>query len=247
MKALIVDNQPEIREGLILMLQTYCPQITELREADGVASGVKAVHEFKPDLVFTDVEMDDGTGMDFLSRLPEINFQVIFITAYNKYAVDAFRFAAIDFLLKPIEPDLLITAVQRAVESSRKQKMIDQLSVLNGKMKSGNDEKRIVLKDQKAIYVVKVSEVVFLQADGVYTHFNLINGDKIMVSHNIKEYDEALTPYGFMRVHNSYLVNLALIRKFDKADGGSLIMEGNSAVPVSTRKREVILDYLKNI
>lgn len=247
MRALIVDNQPEIREGLILMLKTYCPNITDIYEADGVATGAKAVHDFKPDMVFTDVEMDDGTGMDLLSRLPEINFQVIFITAYNKYAVDAFRFAAIDFLLKPIEPDLLVTAVQRAVESSRKQKMIDQLSVLNGKMKSGNEEKRIVLKDQRAIYVVKVSELVFLQAEGVYTHFNLMNGDKIMVSHNIKEYDDALSPYGFMRVHNSYLVNLALIRKFDKVDGGSLVMEGNSVVPVSTRKREIVLDYLKRM
>jgi two-component system, LytTR family, response regulator len=247
-KTLIVDNQPEIREGLRLMLERYCPQVTELREANGVAEGLKTIYDYQPDLVFTDVEMDDGTGMDMLSKLKDIKFQVIFITAYNKYAVDAFRFSAIDFLLKPIDPDQLAESVQRAYENVKRNTMIEQLSVLNNKMNPlGADEKKLVLRDQKAIHIVKISDIVYLHAEGVYTTFDTVSGEQIVVSRNIKEYEEILSSYGFVRVHNSYLANMEHVHKFDKADGGSLVMSNKAVVPVSTRKKDVVLEYFKNL
>lgn len=230
------------------MLERYCPQVTELREANGVAEGLKTIYDYQPDLVFTDVEMDDGTGMDMLSKLKDIKFQVIFITAYNKYAVDAFRFSAIDFLLKPIDPDQLAESVQRAHENVKRNTMIEQLAVLNNKMnQAGADEKKLVLRDQKAIHILKISDIVYLHAEGVYTTFDTAGGEQIVVSRNIKEYEEILSPYGFVRVHNSYLANMEHVHKFDKADGGTLVMMNKAVVPVSTRKKDVVMEYFKNL
>ncbi len=247
MKTLIVDDQKEIREGLRLMLEKFCPQVTSIHEADGVVAGIRAIHEIQPDLLFTDVEMQDGTGMDMLNKVQDINFQVVFITAYNKYAVDAFRFSAIDFLLKPVEPDLLAEAVKRASFRAKQNELMSQLSVLNNRMRNSDEEKKIVLKDQKAIYVIKVSDIAYLQAEGVYTHFFIGNGEKVMVSKNIKEYEELLEGFGFMRVHNTYLVNLNRIVRFDKTDGGSLVLDGGQTVPVSSRKKDALLEYLKSV
>lgn len=247
MKALIVDNQKEIRAGLKLLLQKYCPVIKEISEADGVVSGLQAIYDWKPDLVFTDVEMDDGTGMDMLSQVKDPSFQIIFITAFNKYAVDAFRYSAIDFLLKPIDPELLIESVQRASENLRKQSMAEQLAVLKAQFGASITERRIVLKDQKAIHIAKVADLIFLRADGVYTEFTLVGGEKILMSKNIKEYEELLGETEFIRVHNSFLVNTSHIQKMDRSDGGTLIMTDKHEVPVSSRKKEVVLDYLRKL
>lgn len=247
MKVLIVDNQEEIRKGLKLLLEKYCPQVREIQEAEGVVSGLRKIHEYQPDLVFTDVEMDDGTGMDLLAKVPEINFQVIFITAYNKYAVDAFRFSAIDFLLKPIDPEHLIESVQRAVDNMKRISLTEQLSIFSSQYNQVKEEKKIVLKDQKAFHIVKVGDLIFMRAEGVYTEFQIVGGERIVMSKNIKEYEEMLLGQGFMRVHNSYLINLKHIHKMDRADGGTLVMTEGHNVPVSTRRKDLLLDYLKTL
>lgn len=245
MKALVIDNEKNIRTTVVDLITAFCPQITSVAEADGVVSGLKKIHELQPDIVFTDVEMDDGTGMDMLSKLSDIKFQVIFITAHNKYAIDAFRFSAIDFLTKPINPDELAKSVQKAESNIKNKLFLEQVAVMNEKNLT-KAEKKIVLKELDAIHIIKVKDLICCEASGIYTTFFIDNNKQIVVSKNLKEYEEILEPYDFLRVHNSFLINANKIEKFEKNDGGFLIMEGGQRVPVSQRKKDVVISFLKN-
>lgn len=244
MKALVIDNEKNIRTTVMDLISAFCPQITSVVEADGVVTGLKKIHELQPDIVFTDVEMDDGTGMEMLSKLSEIKFQVIFITAHNKYAIDAFRFSAIDFLTKPINPDELAKSVHKAENNIKNKLFLEQVAVMNEK-NLAKSEKKIVLKELDAIHIIKVKDLVCCEASGIYTTFFIDNNKQIVVSKNLKEYEEILEPYDFLRVHNSFLINANKIEKFEKNDGGFLIMEGGQRVPVSQRKKDVVINFLK--
>ncbi|MDP1802629.1 MAG: LytTR family DNA-binding domain-containing protein [Bacteroidota bacterium] len=248
MRTLIIDNEEKIREGLIKQIKALCPSITDINEATGVQSGVKAILEYKPDLVFLDVEMDDGTGIELIKKLGNFNFQLIFITAHDKYAINAFKLSAIDFLLKPIDAEDLIVAVGKA-EQNLKNKTLDlQFQILQESLSSITiHEKKIVLKDSESIYFVKVSDIVHCKAEGPYTEFYLIPQQKIIISKSLKEYEELLEPFGFIRTHHSHLINIKRIVRFDKADGGTLILENKQVVPVSQRKREQIMELLNNM
>ena len=248
MRVLIIDNEDRIRNGLIKQLKSFCKSITEINEATGVESGIKAIKQFDPDLVFLDVEMDDGNGIDLIKRIGTFNFQLVFITAHDKYAVSAFKLSAIDFLLKPIDPEELISSVNRAGQNIKNRNLEMQFQILQESLSSITvNEKKIVLKDSESIYFVKVADIVHCKAEGPYTEFYLIPQQKITISKSLKEYEELLEPYGFIRTHHSHLVNIKRVVRFDKADGGSLLLENKQTVPVSQRKRDQILELLNNI
>lgn len=251
MKVLIIDNDDAIREGLKKLLLKYCPQVTEISEANGVSSGLENITLVKPDLVFLDVEMNDGTGFDLIQKLEKIDFALIFITAYNKYAVKAFKFSAIDFLEKPIDPLELIVSINKAVEIIEKKSFSNQILVLEESLSQfqnhRKETKKIVLNDGKSMHFVRVSDIVYCKADGAYTEFVFANIKSILISKNLKEYEELLSDYGFYRTHHSILVNLAKVERFDKGNVGNLILEGNIYVPVSTRKKEALMRLLDNI
>jgi two-component system LytT family response regulator len=248
MRVLVIDNEKNIREGVVHMVHEYCPEVTEVNEASGVKSGLDAIKNLSPDIVLLDVEMDDGTGMDLLSQLSEINFELIFITAHNKYAVDAFKYSAIDFLTKPILPDDLISAMDRAANHKESLSLVKQLKVLDNSLNRLNSkEKKIVLKDSNSIYFVDVSDIIRCQSDGQYTEFYLENQKKVVISRSLKEYEELLTPFGFLRPHHSHLINVNKILRFDKADGGNLILQNQDEIPVSQRKKAAILQLLENL
>lgn len=248
MKVLIIDNDSSIREGLTSLLKKLCPQISEISEAEGVATGLRAVSDLKPELVFLDVEMDDGTGFDLVQKLGNYNFQLIFITAHNKYAVNAFKFSAIDFLLKPIDPIDLVVSVNKAMSQQKNRDLEHQIKLLEESLQNINSlkiqDRKIALNDGNVIHYVKVSDIIYCQADGSYTVFYLLNSKKIMVSKLLKEYEDLFSDFNFLRTHHSYLINAAKISKFDKTDGGQLIMEENHFVPVSSRKKEQVLEIL---
>lgn len=247
-RALVIDNETEIRDSILDLVTAFCPDISELSSASNVSSGIEKIRIFKPDLVFLDVELGDGTGMSLLSHFEEIAFDVIFITAHNKYAVDAFRLSAIDFLLKPINPEELVRAVQKVIEKKEQSILFSQLKILNENYKSAiSAERKIVLKDLDSIFFVKTKDIIRCESEGAYTTFHLLNKEKIIISKTIKEYDELLAPFGFLRTHQSHLVNSLYIKRFDKNDGGVLVLEDNNAVPVSQRKKDYILEYLKSM
>lgn len=248
MKVLVVDNEKNIREAIVEMIGNYLTCVSELHEASGVVSGLKKISEVAPDVVLLDVELDDGTGMDLLSKLPEINFHLIFITAHNKYAIDAFKFSAIDFLLKPVVPDELINAFEKVKEQHKNKFLSQQLQVMQDSLnKIASKEKKIVLKDSTSIYFIKVDNIIRCESSGQYTEFFIEGDKKIVISKSLKEYEELLEPYGFIRPHHSHVINTSKILRFDKVNGGSLIMENAKEIPVSHRKKTQILQFLDKL
>ena len=248
MKILVVDNETNIREGVVSMIENFCEDVTEIHEAEGVLSGLVKIEEVSPDVVFLDVELDDGTGMDLLLKLKQINFHLIFITAHNKYAIDAFKFSAIDFLLKPIAPDDLIAAFEKAKQLHKNKYLSQQLQIMQQSLlKIVSKEKKIVLKDSSSIYFVNVNDIIRCESSGQYTEFYFEEAKRIVISKSLKEYEELLVPYGFIRPHHSHLINVNKILRFDKVNGGSLILETLEEIPVSHRKKAEILQILDNL
>ncbi|MCB0402667.1 MAG: response regulator transcription factor [Flavobacteriales bacterium] len=245
MKVAIVDNEEGVREGLKEMLSGFCPEAVFVGEANGVKTGLEMINNVNPQIVLLDVEMDDGTGMDLLSQFEKPEFATIFVTAHDKYAVNAFKFSAIDFILKPVDPEDLITALEKAAHRIASTTMNKQLSVLIDNIRNTNQaHHKIVLKDAESIHFVEVSDILYCMAEGSYTLFKLVNGDKIFVSKNLKEYEKMLDEYNFYRTHHSYVANLNHVVRFDKKDGGTLILKGETHIPVSFRKKEGLVDRL---
>jgi two-component system, LytTR family, response regulator len=247
MKALIIDNEPYLRSALQKLLAQFCPEIRVIEEAQGVQSGLLKIKSFKPDILLLDVEMDDGTGFDLMKQIVDPSFQLVFVTAHNKYAIEAFQFSAIDYLLKPVDPEALQNAVQKAQKNIRNKTLQQQVQVLLQQL-SGmqSQDKKIVLKDLDNTYFIRVADILYCEAEGTYTKFFIQNNNPILVSKNLKEYEAILEPLGFIRTHHSFLANPEKIKLFDKTDGGALILEGGLSIPVSQRKKEYVLQLLEN-
>jgi len=245
MKILLVDNEKEIRMILRDMVFACGEHIVE--EADGVIRGIAKINSFQPDIVLLDVEMNDGTGFDLLKQIMNPSFQLIFTTAHNQYAIQAIKCSAIDYLLKPIDPVELNNSLQKAKEHISTQTMQKQLTVLLQQFSNKSDaEKQIVIKDIDKTYFLKMSDILYCEAEGSYTKFYLTNSEPIFVSRNLRYYEELLSPAGFFRTHHSCLVNPSKIKIYDrKTDCGTLILEGGHSIPVSQRKRETVLSILE--
>lgn len=248
MTILIIDNEGEVRTTIRAMIQSWNPALYRVEEADGVGSGLTAIQQLQPDIVLLDIEMNDGTGFDLLRQLPRPGFRLIFITAFDQYAIQAFRFSAIDYLLKPVDPLQLREALQKAVDMIDNRNLEKQLSVLLQQLSTRpGSAGQIVLKDVEKTYFIQVQDIIYCQAEGSYTRFYLVNNESVFVSRNLRSYEELLSPSGFIRTHHSCLVNPARIRVFDrKTDGGLLHLDGGHRVPVSQRKKDFVLQLLES-
>jgi two-component system LytT family response regulator len=245
MKILIIDNETDLRSALKNLLQLCDIDQLSIDEADSVQSGLHKIKTFDPDIVFLDIEMNDGTGFDLLTQLQHIDFQLIVTTAHDAYAIRAFKFSAIDYLLKPIDPDELEASIQKATENLHGNDLKLQLQILMQQISSNTDvNKKIVLNDKRNTYFIKISDILYCEADGPYTKFFIANESPILVSKSLKDYDDMLSNYGFIRTHHSYLVNATKIKMLDKKDGGILILDDGNHVPISQRKRDAVLDWL---
>lgn len=247
LRTLIIDDEAPVRELISGIVSNYCEQAEICGTADGVKTGVEAIQNLKPDLVLLDVNLTDGTGFDILRRLDEIHFAVIFITAYEKYAVNAFRFSAVDYIMKPVNIDELSSAIEKAAAMTERDTISKQLKNFFENISSRPEDKKIVLKDQKSIYIVKVSDIIRCESDHNYTTFHLISGKQVVVSRTLKDFEEMLTEYMFLRTHQSHLININHIISFEKNDGGFLRMADGSPVPVSKRKRDELMDFFNRI
>lgn len=245
--AVLVEDEVHSIASLRSDIKTYCPQITILGEADSVKSAISIIDSLKPNLIFLDINLGDGTGFDILDKVSHTDFKVIFVTAYDQYALKAFQISAIDFLLKPIIPADLISAVNKFNIHFNSQHFAAQLKVLQeGMIALQVHEKRIVLREQDAIHFIKTVDIIRCESEGPYTHFYLTTGKRLTISKNLKEYDDMLTDFGFVRVHHSHLVNFNKVVRLEKTDGGSLVMENNDHIPIAQRKKEQIMEMLRN-
>lgn len=244
LRAIIIDDMDNIRQKNMAVIKQYCPDVAILAEADSVSSGVAAIRKYLPDLVFLDVEMGDGTGFDLLQQLYPIDFKVIFITAFQEFAIKAFRFSAIDFLLKPIDPSDLVEAVQKAKETLSKEMLELQFSTLLSNIERPRNLQKIILKTSEKVYSINVQDIIRCESEKNYTTFYMLNGQKLLVSTTLKEYETLLLPMGFFRTHQSHLINMLYFDHYLKTDSGSIIMKDKTVIPLSVRKKEEFLNYL---
>lgn len=247
LRAIIIDDIDNIRQKNIAVIKQYCPDVAIIAEADSVTSGVAAIKKYLPDLVFLDVEMQDGTGFDLLQQLKPIDFKVIFVTAFQEFAIKAFRFSAIDFLLKPIDPSDLIEAVAKARETLNKEMLELQFSTLFSNIERPRSLQKIVLRTAEKVYSINVQDIIRCESEKNYTTFYMLNGQKLLVSTTLKEYETMLLPMGFFRTHQSHLINMLYFDHYVKTDSGSIIMKDKTVIPLSVRKKEEFFSALNSL
>lgn len=246
LSTVIIDDELPIREFISQIVSEYSDDAEVVGTADSVNSGIQLIREKNPKLVIIDIQLLDGTAFDLLEKLVEPKFAVIFITAFENYAVKAFKISAVDYILKPIHIDELLAAIKKANQQIEYKNLSTKLQNLFSNMNSKPEDKKIVLKTQESIHIVKLGEIIRCEADQNYTTFILTSGKRIIVSRTIKEFDELFNEMGFFRSHQSHLINMNCINSFEKNDGGYLQMSDGSRVPVSKRKRDELLTRLNN-
>ncbi|MGZ4057024.1 MAG: LytR/AlgR family response regulator transcription factor [Bacteroidia bacterium] len=245
-KAIIIDDIEQARVTLKKDLQVYGTDVTVIGEANGVVEGAKLLKTMKPDVLFLDIQMQDGSGFDLLDILKEIPFKIIFITASDAHAIKAFRYAAIDYLMKPVDPDELIAALAKFREQKLNEN--EKYKLLNESLKNHQKpHERLALHTQDKIHIVNINDVLRCESNVNYTEFYFSNGKKLLVTKTLKDFEDLLNDQGFYRVHQSHLVNTKYIKEFVKTDGGYLLMNDGSNVPVSTRKRPEVMKMLEEL
>lgn len=244
MKTLIIDDEQSARTTLKTFLTQYCPALEIVGEADGIQTGRASIANNQPDLLFLDISMQDGTGFDLLSQIPNPSFHVVFITAHDEYAIKAFEYNAIDYLLKPLHPDQLVRVVKKAKAHSDQQGISQQLTQLLQQIKAPTEAKRISLATQEGMLVLDFDEIGHLQSDGSYTSVYFGNCEKVMVSKLIKDFEQILPNQSFFRIHQSHIINIHYIRKILKEDGGMVLLKNGKKVPIARRKKEGLQQLL---
>lgn len=202
------------------------------------------INRTQPDLVLLDINLTDGTGFDLLKKFNGFQFKLIFITAHEEYAIQAFKFSAVDYILKPVVASDLLNAVEKAGKAIQQEETELKISALLANL---DKIKKIVLKTAESIHIIHVKNIIRCEADVNYTNFYLDNGERLIVSRTLKEFAEMLEPAGFFRTHQSHLVNLDHISRFDKTEGGHLVLADDSIVPVSSRKREELFKVFERM
>lgn len=243
MKAVIVEDEEAGREILVNYLNKYCDGVEVLAEADDVKSGLEAIKKHSPDVVFLDVEMPYGNAFDLLEKLESVDFQTIFVTAYSHYAVKALNFSASYYILKPIDIDELVAAVEKAKENMMNSEETFSTRILLENMHAVNQQlQKVVLPVLDGFEVVQVKDIVRCQANDNFTNFHLTDGSKKVICRPLKHYEELLNEMDFMRVHRSHLVNLQYVKGYKKGKGGVLVMSDDSSVDVAPSKKQELLE-----
>jgi two-component system LytT family response regulator len=245
---IIVEDEKHSRETLLGLLNRYCKNVEILAEADSYRSGLALIREHKPDVVFLDIQMPDGSGFRLLEELDEINFEIIFTTAFDQFAIKAIKYSALDYLLKPIDPEELVNSLKKVETRMSNQTVNQNIQVLLDNIRSKEaDSHKIVLSTSEKIHIIETDNILRCESDNYYTNFILLDGKRILVSKTLKENEELLSDHNFIRPHKSHLVNAKYIKGFLRIDGGYIEMTDGSKIPVSRRKREKIIEIITHL
>lgn len=249
MKAVIIEDEKKSREMLADLLKNNFPQITILGLGKNVTEGVELIQNLKPNLLFLDISMPDGTGFDVLEKVQGAKFDIIFTTATDKHALKAIKYSACDYLLKPIDIEELKSAINRLIEKrSSNMPSMDNLQFLIQNLKRADDNyNKITLPTGNAYEIVNIKDIIRCEADGSYTNFYLVGGKKLMVSASLKHYEDLLPANDFIRIHHHHLVNMNHVVRFLKVDGGYAIMSDNCQLEISRRKKDAFLERLNAV
>lgn len=249
MKAILVDDEPDGIRTLQRMLTLHCPQVLIAATCNNADLAKQQIDLLKPDVVFLDIQMPGKTGLDLLTEIADKNFEVIFVTAYNEYMLQALQYSAADYLLKPVDEDRLVEAVQRVQQRLTAGKKEERTNALMHNLgKAGHpSEMRLCLPTLKGFIVLKLEEIIYCEAERSYTIFHLENNKTVTVSKPLLEYDYLLTDTSFLRVHKSFLINLLHVKEYQRGEGGVVIMSNNAEIEVSRRKKELFLMKVKEV
>ena len=246
---MLVDDEPDGIRTLTKMLELHCPEVEITATCSNATAAKQKLHEIQPDVLFLDIRMPGKSGLDMLGELPVKDFEVIFVTAHNEYMLQAFQFSAVDYLMKPVDEDRLVEAVQRVqhrLSAGRKEERTNAL--MHNLGKAGHpSEMRLCLPTLKGFIVLKLEEIIYCEAERSYTIFHLHNNKTVTVSKPLLEYDYLLTDTSFLRVHKSFLINLLHVKEYQRGEGGVIIMSNNAEIEVSRRKKELFLMKVKEV
>ncbi|GAA4466776.1 LytTR family DNA-binding domain-containing protein [Nibrella saemangeumensis] len=246
MKALIIDDEPDNVRLLALQLNRHCPQVEVVGQFTDSTEGLRAIQVLRPALVFLDIEMPIMNGFQLLERVGEVNFHIVFVTAYDQYAVRAFRFSALDYLLKPIDTVDLIATVRRAETTARispqQLELMRQYHPLGTTASSPATKGRIALPHASGMVFVDTKQIVYCEADSNYTRFHLESGEQYMVAKTLGDVQEVFETRNFLRVHRQYMVNLEHIQKLVKGEGTYLILSNGTSIPVARQQKERLME-----
>jgi two-component system, LytTR family, response regulator len=247
-RAIIIDDEAYGRTALRLALEKYFPEVSIVCICDTPERGLVAIRQEAPNLVFLDVQMPGMSGFDLLKLVSPFNFEVIFVTAYEQYAIKAIRFSALDYLMKPVDIDDLRASLQKAKERlSRANTHHQYQSVLHNIQHPAGKIERLAVPTQEGINFFNLSQVIFCKAEGSYTQMMLVHGQSHLVTRNLKDFENLLLDSGFCRVHHTYLINMAHIRKYIRGEGGYVIMTDDHHIDISRRKKEEFLKLLDKV
>lgn len=244
-KTVIIDDDSQIVNMLQGLLKENFQEIELCGHSDNVQDAVQLIKKQQADLVFLDIELTDGTGFQILQQLKPYKFKVIFITAFNDFALKAIKFSAIDYILKPVNHTEFLQGVEKAISEIENTQIEKQIQNFFDHYEKRTQSKKIVLRTADNLHFIDISEILYCKSDNSYTTFFMRDNEKIMVSKNLKEYETMLTDFGFFRPHHSFLVNLHHVKKLDKHDGGFLILSNNKEIAVSTRRKAKLMQILE--
>ena len=245
--ALIIDDELKGRNLLNELVKRYRPDVEVLGLAQSATEAISLIRQFNPDFIFLDIQMPEINGFQMIELMGHIDFEIVFVTAYNEFAVKAYKYAAFDYLLKPVDPDELNKTIERMKIKRQQMGLQERLSLL---MKTLEEPKKlptkITVSNSDGISVLNISEIIYMEADGPYTTFFMLDNSKLVSSHNLKEYEDLLSEQGFFRSHHSFLVNLNHITKYLKSDGYALMSNGKH-VEVSKRKKDEFVQRITHL
>ncbi len=250
-RVVIIDDEENSRETLRGKLDLFCPEVEVAAEAGSVKEGLEAINAESPDAVFLDIQLAGESGFDILEEFRDNDLEhpeIIFVTAHNEFAIKAIKFSALDYLLKPIDPEELVKAVRKVEETKGLPKNASNINVLVENIRQASDSpKKIVVPTSDGMHVIKLSDIIRLESSSNYTTFHLNNQKSLLASKTLKEFDNMLSGYNFQRIHKSHLVNMNYLKRYVQTDGGYLILEDGSKIPVANRKKEQLLNTLRNL
>lgn len=237
MDVIIIDDEARSRNALEILIKTYCPVLNIVASLENLPDGVKAINKFKPEIVFSDIEMPGYSGLELLDFFEKPNFEVIYTTAYSEYAIKAFELSAVGYLLKPVSPQLLMSTVERAIRMRGQSLITERLQLLRENF-SEKAVSKLALYQSDGIVFVNLSDIIYLKADGYCTRFFLLNNKEILVTKNLKEYENILLgKHIFYRTHRSFIINLNHITAYQKSDGGIISLVNGHTADISREKK----------
>ncbi len=252
-KTILVDDEPRGLKSLQKLLQFHCPAVEVISCCSSATEAKNEIFELHPDLVFLDIAMPGKTGLDMLTELPEVNFEVIFVTAYSDYMTQAFHFSAVDYLIKPVDEELLTQAVSR-VEKKLERKVNDYVTTKKDELETfiynmqhdSVNQKKLCIPSLTGFQVIEIADIIYCEASTNYTNFYFTHRSPICASKQIHEYEQLLSDCNFIRTHKSFLVNMQHIKEYVRGEGGSLILSNGSEVEVSRRKKDWLMTKMKS-